>query len=69
MCVDCMYFVNTITIKYRHHIPRLDEMLDELHKSCIFSKIDLKSRNHQIGMKEGGEWKILLRLSMVYIRG
>jgi hypothetical protein len=55
MCVDCMYFVNTITIKYRHHIPRLDEMRDELHESCIFSKIDLKNGYHQIGMKERGE--------------
>jgi len=69
MCVDYMYFVNTITIKYRYHIPRLDEMLHELYESCIFSKIDLKSGNHQIGMKEGGEWIILLRLSMVYIKG
>jgi hypothetical protein len=56
ICVDCRV-VNNITVKYQHPIPRLDDMLYELHGLCIFSKIDLKSRYHQIMMKEGDEWK------------
>jgi len=45
MCWNCRV-INNITLKYRHPIPRLDDILDEIHGFIIFSKIDLKCGYH-----------------------
>jgi len=50
MCIDYKE-LNKITIKNRYPLPRIDDLFGQLHGSCVFSKINLRSGYHQLKVK------------------
>jgi hypothetical protein len=50
LCIEFRY-LNKVTIKNKYHLPRIDDLFDQLKDARIFSKIDLKSGYHHVRIK------------------
>ena len=50
MCVDYRP-LNAVTIKNKYPLPHIDILFDQLAKTKVFSKIDLRSSYHQIKIR------------------
>jgi hypothetical protein len=48
-----MYYhsLNEVTIKNKYPLPRIDDLFDQLKGACVFLKIDLRSRYHQLKIR------------------
>ena len=50
MCIDYIA-VNKLTVKNRYPLPRIDQLLDTLQGSTVFSSLDLHSGYHQVKLR------------------
>ena len=60
LCVDYRQ-LNKMTIKNKYPLPRIDDLMDQLHGSSVFSNIDLRSGYHQILVKADDVQKTAFR--------
>jgi hypothetical protein len=49
MCVDYRS-LNDVTMKNKYPLPRIEDLFDQMRGARVFSKIDLRSGYHQIGL-------------------
>nr|GEX03569.1 hypothetical protein [Tanacetum cinerariifolium] len=51
MCINYQE-LNKLTVKNRYPLPRIDDLFDQLQRSSVYSKIDLRLGYHQLRVQE-----------------
>jgi hypothetical protein len=51
ICIDYQQ-LNTVTIKNKYTLPRIDDLFNQLHIAACFLKLDLRSGYHQLKIKK-----------------
>lgn len=60
LCIDFRQ-LNKLTINNKYPLPRIDDLFDQVKGMVVFSKIDLRSRYHQIRIKDEDIYKTAFR--------
>ena len=50
LCIDYRE-LNKVTVRNKYPLPRIDDLFHQLQGACVFSKINLHSRYHQLRVK------------------
>ena len=56
MCIDYQY-LHKISVKNKYPLPWIDELIENMKCPKFFTKINLKSRYHQIPIESTDVWK------------
>nr|GEX95571.1 putative reverse transcriptase domain-containing protein [Tanacetum cinerariifolium] len=51
MCIDYRE-LNKLTVKNRYPLPKIDDLFDQLQRTSVYSKIDLRSGYHQLRVRD-----------------
>ena len=65
LCIDYCQ-LNKLTIKNRYPLPHIDDLFDQVRGASVFSKLDLRSRYHQVRIKEEDIFKTAFRTRYGY---